>query len=266
MPDPQRSQPRDGQCGWCVLRLAENLLLRAEAYYWAGDPASAVADVNAVRTRAGATSYEPHELTMDTILNERARELYYEEPRNTELTRIAHLYAETGKPAYNGKSYSTENFSEDNFYYDRIMEYTEFYNQGVQTRYGQSYTMSPYHVLSRRMRLIPTPKAESIRMQGTPGMKTMYRPLLRLLESDRSFVSFIKKRLVVHHRESHPVLSEGFSPREGLLQGDPSQGLLFVTVSGAKVLRKREAHHNETLPNTRLPHQSVLFEKNNSNF
>src|SRR5690625_7074981 len=91
---------------------------------------------------------------MDTILNERARELYYEEPRNIELTRIAHLYAETGKPAYNGKSYSTEYFSEDNFYYDRIMEYTEFYNQGVQTRYGQSNTMSPYHVLSLRMRLI----------------------------------------------------------------------------------------------------------------
>lgn len=147
IPDPQRSQPRGGNSDWYVFRLAETHLLRAEAYYWNNDLVNAAADVNAVRNRAGAASYEPHEITMDIILNERAREFYYEEPRNTELTRIAFIYAETGKTAYNGKSYSTENFSEDNFYYDRIMNYTEFYNQGVQTRYGQSYTMSPYHVL-----------------------------------------------------------------------------------------------------------------------
>ena len=84
---------------------------------------------------------------MGAVLDERARELYYEEPRNTELTRIAYLYAKTGIPAYNGKTYKLENFSDENFYYDRIMEVTDYYNKGVFTRHGDTYTMSPYHVL-----------------------------------------------------------------------------------------------------------------------
>src|SRR3546814_3398138 len=85
--------------------------------------------------------------TMATILDERARELYYEEPRKTELSRIAYLFAKTGKAAYNGKTYTLDNFSNDNFFYDRIMETTHFYNKGVSTRHGDHYTMSPYHVL-----------------------------------------------------------------------------------------------------------------------
>jgi hypothetical protein len=36
------------------------------------------------------------QLTTDFILDERARELYYEEPRKTELTRIAFTFAKTG--------------------------------------------------------------------------------------------------------------------------------------------------------------------------
>ena len=50
-------------------------------------------------------------------------------------------------PAYNGKSYSLETFSTDNFFYDRVMEKNEFYNKGVMTIHGDEYTMSPYHVL-----------------------------------------------------------------------------------------------------------------------
>lgn len=60
---------------------------------------------------------------------------------------MAYLFAKTGKAAYNGKAYSLENFSQDNFFYDRIMETTHFYNKGVATRHGDFYTMSPYHVL-----------------------------------------------------------------------------------------------------------------------
>ena len=40
-----------------------------------------------------------------------------------------------------------DNFSEVNFFYDRIMETTDFYNKGVTTVAGVTYTMSPYHVL-----------------------------------------------------------------------------------------------------------------------
>lgn len=147
VPDPQRVQPQGGQSDWYVFRLAESYLLRAEAYVWKGDLASAAADINAVRTRAGAAPYTPDQINIGTVLDERARELYYEEHRKTELTRMAYIFAKTGTPAYNGKTYSQATFSEDNFFYDRIMEKTDFYNKGVRTRHGDEYTMSPYHVL-----------------------------------------------------------------------------------------------------------------------
>ncbi|WKN32340.1 RagB/SusD family nutrient uptake outer membrane protein [Porifericola rhodea] len=147
VPDPQAVQPAGGNSDWYVFRLAETYLLRAEAYFWKGDLANAAADLNAVRNRAGAADIMPSDVNIGTILDERARELYYEEPRTTELTRIAFLFAQTGKTAYNGNSYDMQSFSERNFYYDRIMETTDFYNKGVTTRHGDRYTMSPYHVL-----------------------------------------------------------------------------------------------------------------------
>ena len=133
-----------------VYRLAETYLLRAEAYCWKGDAASlqkAADDVNEVRNRAGAGDLAASDMNIGTILDERARELYYEEPRKTELTRIAYIFAQTGKPSYTGKVYKMDNFSEDNFFYDRIMESTDFYNKGVKTISNVEFTMSPYHVL-----------------------------------------------------------------------------------------------------------------------
>ncbi|OZI06066.1 RagB/SusD family nutrient uptake outer membrane protein [Siphonobacter sp. BAB-5385] len=147
VPDPQTKPARGGNSDWYVFRLAETYLLRAEAYYWKGNLASAAMDLNAVRTRAGAKEMAPADVNIGTILDERARELYYEEGRKTELTRMAYLFALTGKAAYNGKTYNLENFSENNFFYDRIMEKNEFYNKGVVTNHGDRYTMSPYHVL-----------------------------------------------------------------------------------------------------------------------
>ena len=76
-------------------------------------------DVNEVRNRAGAGDLAASDMNIGTILDERARELYYEEPRKTELTRIAYIFAQTGKPSYTGKVYKMDNFSEDNFFYDR---------------------------------------------------------------------------------------------------------------------------------------------------
>ena len=38
-------------------------------------------------------------------------------------------------------------FSTKNFWYDRIMDLTEFYNKGKFTIHGDEYTMSPYHIL-----------------------------------------------------------------------------------------------------------------------
>ncbi|PZX54180.1 RagB/SusD family nutrient uptake outer membrane protein [Algoriphagus chordae] len=147
VPDPKRTQPQGGNTDWYIFRLAESYLLRAEAKVWMGDLAGAAADINAVRTRAGAAPYDAGDINIGTVLDERARELYYEEPRKTELTRMARIFAMTGKTAYNGKSYSEADFSQNNFFYDRIMEVTDYYNKGVFTRHGDTYTLSPYHVL-----------------------------------------------------------------------------------------------------------------------
>lgn len=146
-PDPRRIQPQGGSYDWYVYRLAETYLQRAEAYWWKGDIANAMADVNAIRTRAGCTPYtDASKFDIGTILDERARELFWEEPRKTELSRIAFIFAKTGK-SYKGNTYSTANFGTKNFYFDRIMEKTDWYNKGVKANNGQEYTMSAYHVL-----------------------------------------------------------------------------------------------------------------------
>ena len=145
--DLENARPEGGHTDWYVFRLAETYLLRAEAYYWKGDLASAAADINTVRARAKAAPIASNQINIGTILDERARELFYEEPRKTELTRIAYIFALTGKTAYNGKVYNLGNFSDNNFFYDRIIEKNDFYNKGVVTIHGDTYTMSPYHVL-----------------------------------------------------------------------------------------------------------------------
>ncbi|MGN6437145.1 MAG: RagB/SusD family nutrient uptake outer membrane protein [Agriterribacter sp.] len=145
--DKQNATPSGGHTDWYVFRLAETYLLRAEAHYWKGEMQLAADDLNKVRTRAGCQPLDAAQVNIGTILDERARELYYEEPRKVELTRIAYIFAQTGQTAYNGKSYNLQNFSNDNFFYDRIMEKTDFYNKGVTTNHGDRYTMSPYHVL-----------------------------------------------------------------------------------------------------------------------
>lgn len=145
--DPERTKPEGGHGDWYIFRLAETYLLRAEAYVWKGDVSNAALDINKVRARANAPEIPASQIDISTILDERVRELYYEEPRKTELTRIAFLFAKTGKPAPNGKSYTLANFSQNNYWYDRIMSLTDFYNKGVATVHGDKFTMSPYHVL-----------------------------------------------------------------------------------------------------------------------
>ncbi|MBC8768330.1 RagB/SusD family nutrient uptake outer membrane protein [Arenibacter sp. BSSL-BM3] len=147
VPDPLNVKPAGGHGDWYVYRVAETYLLRAEAYFWKGNLGAAADDINVVRRRAEADEITATDVDIAYILDERARELYYEEGRKTELTRIAYIFAKTGKAAYNGKTYSLDNFSTDNFWYDRIMEVTDFYNKGVKTIHGDEYTMSPYHVL-----------------------------------------------------------------------------------------------------------------------
>ncbi|MDR1865709.1 MAG: RagB/SusD family nutrient uptake outer membrane protein [Bacteroidales bacterium] len=135
--------PEGGHSDWYLYRLAETYLLRAEAYYWLGDMDNARDDVNAVRERAEATPVTSAEITLEYILDERARELFAEEFRKTELTRIACIMADKG---ING--YSTANFSTKNFWYDRVMDKNEYYKAEGAILWGPNvYKLSPFHVL-----------------------------------------------------------------------------------------------------------------------
>ena len=146
IPDIENSPMRGGHTDWYVMRLAETYLIRAEAYVWKGDMASAAADVNKVRQRAGCAPYTAANMSIGTILDERARELYYEEGRKTELTRIAYLFAKTGQP-YNGKTYTLASFSTSNFMVDRILEKNVFYKKNFVTIHQDMFKISQYHVL-----------------------------------------------------------------------------------------------------------------------
>ncbi|WP_240186852.1 RagB/SusD family nutrient uptake outer membrane protein [Pedobacter nanyangensis] len=146
--DPYWNPPRGTNTDWYVFRLAETYLLRAEVHYWKGDLGLAMADINEVRRRANAALLtDASKITIGTILDERARELFWEEGRKTELTRMAFIFAQTGKPAYNGKTYNLATFSDNNFFYDRIMEKNDFYKNNVPTLQGVKFTIAPYHVL-----------------------------------------------------------------------------------------------------------------------
>jgi hypothetical protein len=145
VPDP-RAQPNGYHSDWYVFRIAETYLLRAEAYFWKGNLALAARDINEVHQRAGCDPIPETEINIGTILDERAKELYFEEPRKCELTRISYLFVKTGM-AYNGKTYSSERFSSDNFFYDRVIEKSHFYREHVLNKNGSRYKISPQHVL-----------------------------------------------------------------------------------------------------------------------
>ena len=131
--------PAGGFTDQYVFRLAETYLMRAEANYWLGNIPAATSDVNEIRKRAKAP--ELSTVSLDDILVEMGRELYIEEHRKVELTRIAFLKAQLGKDGY-----SLQNFSEKNWYYDRVMEKNNFF--ASQYFYStNAFVMKPYHVL-----------------------------------------------------------------------------------------------------------------------
>lgn len=137
-PNAGGNVPVGGFTDQYIFRLAETYLNRAEAYWWMGKNAQATEDVNAIRRRVNAP--ELTSVTLDDILDERARELFIEDHRKSELTRIACLKAERGD-----EGYSMDNFSEKNWYYDRIMEKNNFFAEEYYYS-TNAFIMKPYHV------------------------------------------------------------------------------------------------------------------------
>lgn len=73
------------------IRLAETYLIRAEAYIGKNDNVNAAKDINVVRCRSQAPEVLPEDVDIDYILDERARELAFEENRLQTLSRLGKL-------------------------------------------------------------------------------------------------------------------------------------------------------------------------------
>ena len=160
VPDPLVTQWLGGETPWYIYRSAEVYLMMAESYYWKDQLGQAADMLNVVRVRAGADPLTAGDVNIGAILDERARELYYEENRKSEITRIAYTYAKTGKPCevFGGRVYKLDNFSGPggvssnvkqegiNFYYDWVVDKSNFYNKGVKHKWAE-YKISVHHVL-----------------------------------------------------------------------------------------------------------------------
>ena len=122
---------------WYLYRLAEAYLLRAEAKFYLGDVTGAAADVNEIRTRAKCTRLYTT-VNIGDIMNERARELYLEEWRHMELSRVSYCLALSGKPDEFGATYTVEGYDKfsgtdlagGSYWYKRVVNYGKIYNQG----------------------------------------------------------------------------------------------------------------------------------------
>ena len=89
--DPARSGGGINHKCLYAFRLAETYLIRAEAYLGLNRTDLAADDINEVRNRAQAIPVAPEEVTLNYILDERARELYTEEWRMLTLMRLGKL-------------------------------------------------------------------------------------------------------------------------------------------------------------------------------
>ncbi|WP_183559661.1 RagB/SusD family nutrient uptake outer membrane protein [Mucilaginibacter sp. SP1R1] len=74
-----------------MMRLGETYLLLAEAQVKQGKTADAANSINALRTRANAPQVTANQMTLDFVLDERARELIGEENRRMTLMRTGTL-------------------------------------------------------------------------------------------------------------------------------------------------------------------------------
>jgi hypothetical protein len=142
VPTPNYHQPMGGQGDWYIFRLAETYLLRAEAYFWKGQTGLAADDINKVRARAHAPLISASDVTIDYIFDERARELYAEEPRHSEMVRVSFIFAKLNKDGY-----SLATISDKNWYYDRVKKDNPFFSPPLYVFWDNTATIYPYNML-----------------------------------------------------------------------------------------------------------------------
>ena len=124
---------------WYLYRLAEAYLLRAEVkFYINPDDPTIKDDINIIRKRAHCTEFYKGKVTIGDIMDERARELFFEEWRNVELTRVSLCLAISGRADEFGNTYKVETFDKQSgtdpeggsYWYQRCIK-KGMYNKGV---------------------------------------------------------------------------------------------------------------------------------------
>jgi hypothetical protein len=142
---PTSNRNDGGAADWYCYRLAETYLLRAEAHFYKGNIGLATDDVNAVRRRAQCSQLYTT-VNIGDIVNERARELYMEEWRHMELSRISHSLALSGKADEFGNTYTVSNLSNNSYWFQRIQRYNDYYNKNKVTVRNRRYTIAPHNI------------------------------------------------------------------------------------------------------------------------
>ena len=104
---------------WYMIRIAETYLLRAEARLAQGNKSGAAADINVLRSRAGAKACTADDVDIKYILDERVRELFGEEQRWVTLSRLSC----NPKATYVTECYPTQNNTTSNTLYERTRKY-----------------------------------------------------------------------------------------------------------------------------------------------
>ena len=164
--DGNRGATNGGIADWYLYRLAEAYLLRAEAKFYMDENDMTIKDdLNELRKRAKCSQLYEGKVTIGDIMNERARELYWEEWRNVELKRVSLCLARSGKPDEWGNTYSLDNFDKQSgtdseggsYWYQRINHYS-IYNKGAIsiTATGNS---NPNYTMDKKNMYWPIPYA-----------------------------------------------------------------------------------------------------------
>jgi hypothetical protein len=109
------SNPAFPDTDFPLFRLADAYLMYAEAVLRGGEGgarANALNYVNELRTRAGVAKINDYDLKLDFILDERARELYWEGHRRTDLIRFNKFTSDYRWPWKNGVYFGTATISD----------------------------------------------------------------------------------------------------------------------------------------------------------
>lgn len=129
-----------------LFRLAETYLLRAEAKFYQGNTTGAAEDVNVIRRRANAKKMFST-VTIGDICDERARELYMEEWRQPELTRVSWCLALSGQPDEWGETYDINTWDKQSgtdlnggsYWYKRCTRYSLFNHGTILSKVNLNY-------------------------------------------------------------------------------------------------------------------------------